>query len=243
MHIALADRLLADSAMPKPVHQALAQAWGAFLLGSIAPDARVSSGLARGATHFFEYHLPLDLPPAVKLLRMFPALRCGNLSSAAQRAFIAGYAAHLAMDAAWFTEMLPYFSRDWAAPPLRNILLHMLLCHLDARDRLRLAEGDYTALKSATPQAWLPFMADADLSAWRDLIADQLAPNAHSRSLEILGSRIRLSAAEMQAFLADEAQMQPLWQNIPPSAIAAVEVAMYESVRATVSAYFADQLD
>lgn len=244
MHIALADRLLADPAFPEPVHQALAQAWGAFLLGSIAPDARVSSGLARGFTHFFEYNAPLDVPPAVKLLRMFPALRCGSLSDAAQRAFVAGYAAHLAMDAAWFTEMLlPNFNREWATPVMRNIFLHMLLCHLDARDRLCLAEGDYAALKSAAPQAWLPFIPDADLCAWRDLVADQLAPNAHSRSLEILGSRIRLSAAQMQAFLENEADMQPLWENIPPSTLSAVELAMYESVRATVGAYFADQLD
>ncbi|MFN7211132.1 MAG: hypothetical protein ACK4P1_12205 [Aggregatilineales bacterium] len=78
--------------------------------------------------------------------------------------------------------------------------------------------------------------------AWRDLIADQLAPNAPSRTLEIMGSRIWLSAAQMRALLADQAQMNLLWQNIPPSLIAAVETAMYAEVRQSVDAYFADQL-
>jgi hypothetical protein len=169
-------------------------------------------------------------------------LRYSALSDAAQRAFVAGYAAHLAMDAVWFVQMLPHFSRDWAPRAQRNILLHMLLAHLDARDRACLAARDYPALKSAAPKAWLPFISDADLSAWRDLIADQLAPEAHSRTLEILGSRILMSAAQMQAFLADEAQMGVLWQNIPPNLIATVESAMYVGVRQTVNAYFADQL-
>jgi hypothetical protein len=242
MHIALADRLIADPELPSGAHDALKQAWGAFLLGSIAPDARVASGLARSVTHFFEYTAPLDVSPACKLLSAFPMLRCSALTDSAQRAFVAGYAAHLAMDAVWFTDMLPHFSRDWAPFWQRNVLLHMLLGHLDAQDRQRLAEDDYPALKRATPSAWLPFISDADLSAWRDLIADQLAPNAPSRTLEILGSRIRMSAAQMQAFLANEAEMRPLWQNIPPDLIEAVNAAMYASVRQTVSAYFADQL-
>jgi hypothetical protein len=242
MHIALADRLIDDPELPPSAYETLKQAWGAFLLGNIAPDARVSSGLPRSATHFFEYTSPLDVPPACKLLSTFPTLRCSVLTDLAQRAFVAGYAAHLAMDAVWFTEMLPHFSRDWASFSQRNILLHMLLGHLDAQDRQRLAEQDYPALKRATPSAWLPFISDADLSAWRDLIADQLAPNAPSRTLEILGSRICMSAAQMQAFLANEAEMRLLWQNIPPDLIEAVNAAMYAGVRQTVSAYFADQL-
>lgn len=242
MHIALADRLIADPELPSSAYDTLRQAWGAFLLGSIAPDARISSGLARSATHFFEYTKPLDLPPACKLLSAFPMLRCSALTDSAQRAFVAGYAAHLAMDAVWFTEMLPHFSGDWAPPAQRVILLHMLLGYLDAQDRLRLAADDYLALKRATPKAWLPFISDADLTAWRDLIADQLAPNAPSRTLEILGDRIRMTAAQMQAFLANEAEMRLLWQNIPPNLIEAVNAAMYASVRETVRAYFADQL-
>ncbi len=242
MHIALADRLMADSELSAAARSTLEQRWGAFLLGSVAPDARVSSGVARSSTHFFEYTQPLEAPPACKFLQTFPMLRCSALADPDQRAFIAGYTAHLAMDAVWFIQMLPHFSRDWAPPAQRNLLLHMLLVHLDAQERACLAERDYAALKSVVPKGWLPFISDADLSAWRDLIADQLAPNAPSRTLEILGSRIRMSAAQMQAFLADEAQMRPLWQNIQPSLIAAVNLAMYQGVRQTVNAYFADQL-
>lgn len=242
MHIALADKLIADPELSARARQALEGAWGAFLLGSIAPDARVSSGLARAATHFFEYSAALDAPPARKFLQRFPMLRCSALADAAQGAFVAGYAAHLAMDAVWFVQMLPHFSRDWAPPAQRNILLHALLAQLDARDRACLAQRDYLALKRAAPQGWLPFISDADLGAWRDLIADQLAPNAPSRTLEILGSRIWLSAAQMQALLMDQAQMSLLWQNIPSSLIAAVEAAMYAEVRQTLEAYFADQL-
>ncbi|PJF36036.1 MAG: hypothetical protein CUN49_07520 [Candidatus Thermofonsia Clade 1 bacterium] len=242
MHIALADRLIADPELSPTARAVLEQAWGAFLLGSIAPDARVSSGLARSQTHFFDYGTLLDMSPACKLLRAFPRLRYSALSDPAQRAFVAGYAAHLAMDATWFVEMLPHFSRDWASATRRSVLLHALLGHLDARDRACLAEGDYSALKNAVPRAWLPFISDADLCVWRDLIADQLAPRAPSRTLEILGSRICMSAAQLQALLANETEMRLLWQNIPPSLIASVEVAMHASVRQTVNAYFADQL-
>ena len=40
MHMALAERLIADPVLPAGLRDLLVSNWGAFLLGSIAPDAR-----------------------------------------------------------------------------------------------------------------------------------------------------------------------------------------------------------
>ena len=63
MHMALARRLIADPSLPTTIRDLVQSAWGAFLLGSIAPDARISSGLDRANTHFFEYQPVIDPPP------------------------------------------------------------------------------------------------------------------------------------------------------------------------------------
>src|SRR5882724_7305584 len=116
MHMALAERLLADPALPPAEHDLLADHWGAFLLGSIAPDARVSSGLDRVSTHFFEYLPKVDPPAVTAMLTRHPDLRRDQIDDAGRVAFVAGYAAHLAMDQVWCTDLLfpAFFHSDWA---------------------------------------------------------------------------------------------------------------------------------
>src|SRR5579859_4145119 len=105
MHMALAERLIVDFTLPRPVCDVLSANWGAFLFGSIAPDARVSSGLQRADTHFFEYSPRVEPPPVAAMLNAHPQLRRPALAEDAHAAFIAGYATHLAMDAVWCTEL------------------------------------------------------------------------------------------------------------------------------------------
>jgi hypothetical protein len=241
MHIAVAHRLSADSAVPPEIRAVLHANWGPFLLGSVAPDARVSSGLRRTDTHFFDYQAVIDPPAPVVMLTQHPSLRRPLTHDAAHAAFVAGYVAHLGMDEQWCTDALYPFFDSWGTRELRFKMLHMLLSHLDARDYVLVPRSDYQPLQSATPVSWLPFIGDADLVTWRDLIAKQLAPEGHNQTFEILGSRIGLTVAEMGAFIADAAQMQAqLWDHVPPERLAVAEESMYQRVRAIVTAYYED---
>src|SRR5436190_432123 len=118
MHMALAHRLMGDASFPEN-HKALLQAaWGPFLLGSIAPDARVSSGISRVDTHFFDYTPVIDPPPVVTMLARHPYLKREHLENSDQLAFVAGYVAHLAMDEVWSANLLyPAFIADSAWAP------------------------------------------------------------------------------------------------------------------------------
>jgi hypothetical protein len=243
MHLALVKTLSTDPDLPADVRAGLQAGWGAFLLGSIAPDARVSGGLLRASTHFFEYDRHIETPPARAMLQAFPVLRRPFVSDPAQAAFIAGYAGHLAMDEIWCVEMLfPHFHSGWGTGYQRHELLHMLLAHLDDRDRAVLPASYYEALCGATPTGWLPFIEDSALIEWRDMVGAQLAPNAPSRTFEILGKRINMDEEQVRAYLNNEDAMRPLWENVPPEAVAAVEKRMYRHVRQTVIGYFSDCL-
>ncbi len=74
MHMAFAERVIADEALPPDARAASDAHWGAFLLGNIAPDARVSSGIRRADTHFFEYTPMIAMPPITAMLAQYPAL-------------------------------------------------------------------------------------------------------------------------------------------------------------------------
>lgn len=242
MHLALAQRLIADPDLPRRAYDAICAGWGAFLLGSIAPDARISSGAARANTHFFQYE-PVVKPPAViAMLRQYPDLRRSALGDQARLAFLAGYVAHLAMDQAWCTEMLfPYFVRvEWGDRPRRMLVFHILLGYLDARDRAVLPHNQYMALAAAAPHGWLPFISDSDLAAWRDLVAGQITPGGSSRTLEILGKVVGLPPDDLGRRI--ERDMAQVWEHITPTQVAAVEQAMYSAVREALVYYIDDRI-
>jgi hypothetical protein len=108
---------------------------------------------------------------------------------------------------------------------------------MDEQDYLVLPlDEQYPALSTAQPAQWLPFIPDQALIDWRDLVASQIAPGGHSRTLEILGQRIRMNAAEMAEFIHSEQAMNDyLWRNVPRTAVAKAEQSMYhracESIR------------
>jgi len=244
MHIALVHRLMADASLPDSDRAILQDQWGPFLLGSIAPDARVSSGLHRADTHFFEYEPVIDPPPATLMLTIHPELRRPSINGDdARAAFVAGYAGHLAMDEIWCTHLLfPYLiqAEDWGTPTERNMILHILLGYMDQRDRALLPDSDYPPLATTAPHSWLPFMSDDALCGWRDTVAPQLAPGGTSLTLHILGKRIGMTAPEMAAFINNPDQMAvSLWAHIPHKNLAVVEDAMYNAVRDTIIGYLA----
>jgi len=240
MHLAFARRVITDERLPITARELIVTQWGAFLLGSIAPDARVSSGIRRADTHFFEYEPVIATPPLTLMLSRFPGLARSSVATEAQATFVAGYGAHLAMDEIWCVEMLfPHFMRPWDDEFTSFRMLHMLLGYLDGRDyqSLPIAE-QYLALSTTVPDRWLPFIPDVALTEWRDVVADQMAPGRTSQTLEILSQRIKMSADDMRSFMTSQHKMdQYLWRNVSVSIVEAVEASMYAHARDTLIEY------
>jgi hypothetical protein len=225
----MADRAIHDPQLPTPLRDLIRTHWGAFLLGNIAPDARVSSGIRREDTHFFEYNATIPTPAMDKLIARNPRLRRAEVGDE-HAAFIAGYAAHLAMDEVWCTDLLfPYFMNLWDGKFTSFQMLHICLGYLDSRDYQHLPATHHAALSEAQPSGWLPFIPDQALEAWKTLVVGQLPPDGVSLTLEILGQRIKMAQADMQVFIESEQAMQDyLWRNVPPEQVARVEEAMYQ---------------
>jgi hypothetical protein len=230
-HLRVAQQLLADPQVPAHWRDGLRESVSAFFLGNIAADARVSSGLKRADTHFYAYDVPMIDHPWRVMLAQHPVMPC----SAAHRAFLAGYVAHLSMDEVWTLDMMkPYFvEQTWGRDrKFRFFMLHILLIYLDERD-LAALDRDAAAdvLEQARPDDWLPFMPDADLCAWRDFIAEQL--RGESQTLAVFGARINKTPAEFRAVLdAADVLERDLWTHVPLSVLAKMETQMYTHARA-----------
>ena len=239
-HLAVTDRLLTDGRLPEDVRATLLAERSAFLLGNVAADARISSGLNREATHFYAYDRPMVEHPWRVMLASFPALQ--RPVNAAQRAFVAGYVAHLALDELWSIQIVrPYFGlAAWGTPSERFFLLNALLVQMDERDYRLLPPWQRAALLAASPRDWLPFMADADLAGWRDFVGLQLPPEGMTQTLNVIGERVGLMPDALQAFIESPAQMAPLWANLPPEVVAQAERDMEEQSRLDLLAYWAE---
>lgn len=239
-HLMFAQRLLASHSQHIDTNHVslLESERGAFLLGSVAADARIGAMLPREKTHFYVYGQETSENPWRVMLREYPALWTPH--SAAHHAFIAGYIGHLAMDEIWSKQMMgPYFvAREWGPRSLRYLMLHIILIYMDERDLSQIDPWQAPALETAQPEAWLPFMSDADLAGWQYLIYDQIRPGGASQTLEIFGERVIKTPSELRAILDDPATMQrDLWQHIPPLVLEEVEVAMFRYACASIDEY------
>jgi len=240
-HLQTAQELLKDEQIAPPIRALLNTERSAFLLGSVAADARVDSGMMRADTHFYQYDKPMADHPWRVMLARFPTLK--EAGSAAQQAFLAGYVAHLSMDEIWSLDMLgPHFvDREWGTRDLRFLMLHVILIYMDERDYAALEKWHRVSLCAAQPESWLPFMSDQILTGWRDLIGAQLPPDGKSLTLEIFGQRINKTPAEFRAVLDSQEQMQAsLWDNIAPEILAQIETRMYHFAREQLIAYCAE---
>ena len=227
-HMRAAINLLDDSDLPANIRDALIAEYPAYVLGSVAPDARVDAPDPRAATHFYAYQRPIERHPWLIMLDEYPQLTPPK--SDAHRAFLAGYVAHLAMDEAWTLYMLePHFAGgDWGGNiKYRFFVLHLLLTDMDIRDLAALPDSIHTALQQAEPDDWLPFIPQAILTDWRELIYEQIKPDGASQTMAIFGKRISRSADEINRLVHDEAWMQrELWQHVPREALADIEAQM-----------------
>ncbi len=240
-HLETAQRLLVDEQVPAATRAILAQHKPAFLLGNIAADARNNGNLTREATHFYSYDKRMHKHPWRVMLDQNPSL--AHPTNEDQRAFVAGYVAHLSIDEIWSLHMLgPQFAEtDWAPQNTRFLMLHVLLIHMDERDYGRLEAWQPPTLAQAMPDHWLPFMSDDILNGWRDFIDEQITPGGTSQTLEVFGKRINKRPEELRAILDFPAQMQSgLWDHVKPDLFATVETDMYTHARKQMNCYWAE---
>jgi hypothetical protein len=197
--------------------------------------------MSRGETHFFEYAANVEPHPCDAMLEAHPSL---GSAQGEHRAFMTGYLAHLAMDVTWAEDMLfPYFydQHDWADETTRYNMLHVLLCHLDARDFRQWDARFPDELAAARPDGWLPFLPDHDLAQWRELVADQICSSCHSKTIEVLGSRVKIGPEGLRNLLHDPAMMQfELWDHVPMAVVKNVENQMYRAMVEQITRYMAE---
>lgn len=242
-HLRIAQELLADERLAPLYRGLLARQLPAFQLGMIVADARVASGLGREVTHFYAYGCPIRERPWRLMLRQHPELTAPR--DEAHLAFLAGYVAHLAADEAWALKMVrpQFWERDWLNVERRDkfFALHLILTVMDERDEAKLAPWQAESLRRGEPEAWLPFLSDAVLRGWRDLVARQIAPGGESETLAIFGRRLKREPAELRAALDEPALLRHyLWRHVPQSSLAVVERQTYAFTRDQLAVYLTE---
>jgi hypothetical protein len=239
-HLEIAQRLLCDEHLDPAIRHTLKAAASAFLLGSVAADARSGNGGERSDTHFYFYDRPITTPPWRLMMEQHPTLH--RARSDAQRAFIAGYIAHLAVDEYWTMNMLrPHiaFSSWGESRHGRFYVLNLMLAYMDERDLARLETWIPDSLCAAQPEQWSPFLDDVTLAQWRDLIYEQIKPNGKSLTLDIVCTRVGKKPSELRADLDSAETMQRLlWDNISPLLLTDIETQMYTYSRTQLAAYW-----
>jgi hypothetical protein len=156
------------------------------------------------------------------------------------RAFLAGYVMHLSMDEIWSLQMTgPEFAdRSWAPRAERFVMLHVLLIHMDERDRDLLDPALNEALHDVHPHCWLPFLDDGVLAQWDDFIYRQITPSGASETLAIYGARLERTHEQLRAILDSPERMNAeLWQHVTPETTARVEAQMHDHARTQMLAY------
>jgi len=222
-HLVIAQAIVADSWLTGAARQLIESQRGAFLLGSIAPDVQSVSRQPREATHFFKLP-PTDARPGhAIMLAQHSALARAERLAPAHAAFIAGYVTHLALDELWIAQMFgPCFGMEakWGTFRERLLIHNVLRTWLDERDQRRLDGRTSDLLARVEPQGWLPFVRDAGLRAWRDEIAEELAPGAIVRTAQVFAERLQVSPLELRRLLDSPAEMQQrVFARVPPGGV------------------------
>jgi hypothetical protein len=223
-HLVLAQAMLAHPGLPPGVRDGLSAEWPAFLLGNIAPDVQTVSQQSREATHFFPVPLRNAPPAHQALFARHPALARPRQLAPAHAVFLAGYLAHLELDQLWIRAIFePVFGPEqtWGDFQERLYLHNVFRAYWDAHDHRRLPPAVGRRLRAAEPEGWLPFVADAPLRRWRDLVADQLTPPSAALTVEVFAARMGADPLAFAALLNSPAEMERrVFSRVPPARLA-----------------------
>ncbi len=235
-HLDIAGQIRVHAGLDAAARLLVNNHWPAFCLGNVAPDYQILCDVPRELTHFYTLPLGRQGPAHERMLAQYRALADPARLTADRALFIAGYQAHLLLDVRWLQRILgPFFiqARAWEADWREKFLLHNLLLTLvDARSVAVLPAGMDRVLGAARPRNWLPFAADKDLIAWRDVLAQQLQPGATVATATIYAERMGMSADDFIARLNDDSWLQKhLFSRVPrPVAEQLLVEAVVESV-------------
>ena len=200
--------------------------WPAFYLGSVAPDVNAISDIPRFGTHFYEVPPPEEEMAYPTMLSTFPQLANCAAMPPAQALFVAAYSAHLLLDLIWLRQIVyPFFfaPRGLGSRKQRTLIHNILLTYLDTLALAALPETAVSTLAAATPNQWLPFVPDAILVEWRDILTAQLAPDAPVRTVEIYAGRMKMLPDEFVTNLQDPIWMQTqVFDKIPVAEVQAI---------------------
>jgi hypothetical protein len=230
MHLALAERILAEDVLAPALRRQLRQQRGPFLLGHTAGDVQAVSGQSREETHFYTlspgHPRPVRQPCRAAHEVMFathPALAHAESLPPAHAAFIAGYIAHLELDELWLDQVfLPYFASGWASWPERSFLHNVLRTWLDHQNR-RYVDGTVaSSLRQAKPLGWLPFVSDEALRVWRDWLVAQLTPGERLQTAQVFAERMGVPVADVETVIQSPRQMEErVFSRIPKAKLRA----------------------
>ncbi len=210
---------------------ALERHLGSFLLGSTAPDVRVSLGWRRERTHFFDLAKDGVGAGVQGLFRAYPDLLARARVNEPTRAFLAGYITHLLLDETWIVDIYrPYFGAGSAlgGDVRANLLDRTLQYEMDRRER----EDQRTlalwrrALADAGDGVRVDFLNGLTLRQWRDFVVRAANRNPSWEYFRGLVERMfvgpkALSRAEMEEYLAQlPAALKRLDGHVPADTLA-----------------------
>lgn len=223
-HLSLGEVVLAHPQLAEKTRQFLLAHRCEFLFGNTAADVQVVSGQPRQATHFFNLPIqPGDDVPWERMRQEFPSLRRISRLQPAAVAFLAGYICHLQADWMWVKEIfVPAFGPrcSWGSFRQRLYYHNVLRAYLDRLILPGLRKDLAACLNTMEPKAWLPFVQDAHLTQWRDMLATQLEPGATVQTVEVFSSRQGISAPEYYALLDSEERMrEEVFSHLPLMAV------------------------
>ena len=221
MHLHIAEQINQHAQLDGNgrLHKSLMAQWPAFYLGSVAPDVNAISTISRSGSHFYKMPPAQDETAYGTMLKQFPNLADVATLPAAQAICVAAYSAHLMLDLIWLREVVhPYFflPKDLGDRQQRELTHFILLTYLDKIALNALPETAVSTLATAQPNEWLPFVDDAILVEWRDMLVAQLQPGASIKTVEIYAGRLGMSPAQFAANLQDASWMQDqVFNKIP----------------------------
>ena len=254
MHLALAEEIIREDALPPAIRRLLTQQRGPFLLGHTAPDVQTVSGQRRDETHFYSIPRTSDRPAHEALFAAHPALARAELLPPAQAAFVAGYIAHLLLDELWLEDIfLHYFWQDGGThrtEPRAKVLRERIFPHnvlrtwMDRQDQQRLNGSVVTVLQGTEPHNWLPFVSDEHLRVWRDWLVGQIGPGGSVQTAEVFAQRMGVPVAEVEAVLRSPQQMEErVFRHIPRAALRSFHDTGYARSVALVDWYIGRLVD
>lgn len=246
MHLQTAERIIASDQLRPDIKAQLLANYPAFYLGNVAPDYQAICDIPREDTHFYKLPPLPDNKGYDTLFARHPDLAAINNLSPDKANFLAGYSIHLMLDLRWYHEVLtPYFlvSQDWEDHRQRFIVHNTLLTYLDMMAVETLPENAAEILNAAVPNYDLPFAETTKLTIWRDMLVDQLQPDAMLRTIEIYAGRLDMSPEEFATNLEDPGWMEDhVFKKVPVEKVQAMLTnAVGESIE-IITHYFTGNL-